>query len=124
MPPVFFFTFAFGSALLVDFTSGNIAVFEQFLLWLAFAALLARRPWMFALLVVLVAQFKLTPIFFLGLLLVIDERPQWKPFVGGTALFATLVGANACSSGADTGIPRRAFRHSGSVAGATRRRSA
>ena len=95
IPPIFFFTFAFGSALLVDFTSGNIAVFEQLVLWLAFTALLARRPWVFALLVVLLAQFKLTPIFFLGVLLVIDDRPLWKPFVGGTALFAALLGANA-----------------------------
>jgi len=94
IPPIFFFTFAFGSALLVDFTSGNIAVFEQLVLWLAFTALLARRPWVFALLVVGVAQFKLTPIFFLGALLVVDERPLWKPFAGGTALFAASLGAN------------------------------
>lgn len=95
VPPIFFFTFAFGSALLVDFTAGNIAVFEQLVLWLAFTALLARRPWVFAALVVFVAQFKLTPIFFLGLLLVIDERPLWKPFLGGTALFLAALGANA-----------------------------
>ena len=94
VPPVFFFTFAFGSAALVDFTAGNIAVFGQLVLWLAFVALLARRRWTFALLVVLAAQCKLTPVFFLGLLLVIDERPQWKPFLGGSALMAALVGAN------------------------------
>jgi hypothetical protein len=94
VPPVFFFTFAFGSAALVDFTAGNIAVFEQLVLWLAFAALLARRRWTFALLVVLAAQCKLTPVFFLGLLLVVDERPQWGPFLGGSALMAALVGAN------------------------------
>jgi hypothetical protein len=94
VPPVFFFTFAFGSAALVDFTAGNIAVFEQLVLWLAFAALLAHRRWTFALLVVLAAQCKLTPVFFLGLLLVIDERPHWKPFLGGSALMAALVGAN------------------------------
>ena len=94
VPPVFFFTFAFGSAALVDFTAGNIAVFEQLILWLAFAALLARRRWTFALLVVLAAQCKLTPVFFLGLLLVVDERPQWGPLLGGSALMAALVGAN------------------------------
>ncbi len=94
VPPVFFFTFAFGSAALVDFTAGNIAVFEQLVLWLAFAALLAQRRWTFALLVVLAAQCKLTPVFFLGLLLVVDERPHWRPFLGGSALMAALVGAN------------------------------
>jgi hypothetical protein len=94
VPPIFFFTFAFGSAVLVDFTAGNIAIFEQCLLWIGFAALLANRRWAFTLVVVLAAQFKLTPIFFLGLLLVIDERPHWSTFFVGSALFAALVGAN------------------------------
>jgi alpha-1,2-mannosyltransferase len=94
IPPIFFFTFAFGSALLVDVTAGNIAVFEQFVLWLGFTALLARKPWIFALLVVVIAQFKLTPIFFLGVLLVIDERPRWAPFVGGLTVFGALLASN------------------------------
>jgi hypothetical protein len=95
VPPLFYFTFAFGSAALVDFTAGNVAVFEQLLLWLGFAALLSRRWWTFALVVVVAAQPKLTPVFFLGLLLVIDERPRWAPFLGGSLLFALSVGANA-----------------------------
>jgi hypothetical protein len=95
VPTLFYFTFAFGSAALVDFTAGNIAIFEQLLLWLGFAALLSRRWWTFALLVVVAAQAKLTPIFFLGLLLVIDERPRWAPFLGASLLFAVSVGANA-----------------------------
>lgn len=95
VPPLFYLTFAFGSAALVDFTAGNIAIFEQFLLWLAFAALLSRRWWIFATLVVVAAQAKLTPVFFLGLLLVIDERPRWAPFLAGSFVFATAVGANA-----------------------------
>jgi hypothetical protein len=95
VPALFYFTFAFGSAALVDFTSGNIAIFEQLLLWIGFAALLSRRWWTFALLVVVAAQAKLTPVFFLGLLLVIDERPRWAPFIGGSLLFALGLGANA-----------------------------
>jgi hypothetical protein len=95
VPALFYFTFAFGSAALVDFTAGNIAIFEQLLLWLGFAALLSRRWWTFALLVVVAAQPKLTPIFFLGLLLVIDERPRWAPFLGASLLFALSIGANA-----------------------------
>jgi hypothetical protein len=94
VPSLFYFTFAFGSAVLVDLTAGNIAVFEQLLLWIAFAALLARRWWIFALLVVLAAQAKLTPVFFLGLLLVIDERPRWTPFLAGSLLFALALVAN------------------------------
>ena len=94
VPPLFFFTFAFGSALLVDFTAGNIAVFEQCVLWYAFAALLARRPWVFVAAVVFIAQFKLTPIFFLGALLVVDERPRWREFLGGSVLFGLTLLAN------------------------------
>jgi hypothetical protein len=94
VPPIFFFTFAFGAAALVDFTAGNIAIFEQLILWLGFSALLANKPWRFAIAVALMAQFKLTPVFFLGILLVIDERPRWAPFIGGSALFLALFGAN------------------------------
>jgi hypothetical protein len=94
VPPIFFFTFAFGSAALVDVTAGNIAIFEQCILWIGFAALLARRPWIFVVCVVLAAQFKLTPVFFLGLLLVVDERPRWAHFLGGTALFVAVTGSN------------------------------
>ena len=94
VPPIFFFTFAFGAAALVDFTAGNIAVFEQFVLWLGFTALLADRPWSFAIAVALAAQFKLTPVFFLGILLVVGDRPKLAPFVGGSVLFLTLFGAN------------------------------
>ena len=95
VPALFYFTFAFGSAALVDFTAGNIAIFEQLLLWLGFAALLSRRWWTFVALVIVAAQAKLTPVFFLGLLLVIDERPRWSPFLAGALLFALVVGANA-----------------------------
>ena len=95
VPPLFYFTFAFGSAALVDFTAGNIAIFEQFLLWVAFAALLSRRWWIFTALVVVAAQAKLTPVFFLGLLIVIDERPRWAPFLTGSLVFAAALGANA-----------------------------
>jgi hypothetical protein len=95
VPPIFFFTFAFGSAVLVDVTAGNIAIFEQCALWIAFAALLDRRPWAFMVVVVLIAQLKLTPVFFLGLLLVEGERPRWAPFLAGVALFVALASANA-----------------------------
>jgi hypothetical protein len=98
VPPIFLFTFAFGSALIVDFTAGNIAVFEQLILWLAFSSLLARRPMVFAILIAAVAQFKLMPLFFLGLLLVIDERPQWRPFMIGVVVFGALLVSNAALS--------------------------
>lgn len=94
VPSLFFFVVAMGSALLIDFTTGNIATFEQCVLWIGFVALLDRRYWLFALCTVLAAQFKLTPVFFLGLLLVIDEKPRWGWFAGATALFIAVTGAN------------------------------
>jgi hypothetical protein len=94
VPSSFFFVVAMGSALLVDFTAGNIATFEQFVLWIGFAGLLHRRYWLFAICTVLAAQFKLTPVFFLGLLLVIDEKPRWGWFAGSTAMFAAVTGTN------------------------------
>jgi Glycosyltransferase family 87 len=103
VPPIFLFTFAFGSALIVDFTAGNIVVFEQLILWLAFSSLLARRPMVFAVLVAAVAQFKLMPLFFLGLLLVIEERPQWRPFTVGVVVFGALLMSNAALSTSQVG---------------------
>jgi alpha-1,2-mannosyltransferase len=113
VPPLFFLTFAFGSAALVDFTAGNIAVFEQLLLWVGFAGLLAGRRWLFVAAVVLAAQFKLTPVFFLGLLLVIDERPRWGTFLTGSAFFIAIAGANVLFMPAQTSE----FLHSVSALG-------
>jgi alpha-1,2-mannosyltransferase len=93
--PLFFvISFAFGSAAFIDVTAGNVAIIEQLLLWIGIVALLARRRWIFVLFVVLAAQCKLTPIFFLGLLLVVDERPRWGAFVAGVALFVATLAAN------------------------------
>jgi hypothetical protein len=59
----------FNAALIWDLRSGSISVFEQLLLWSAFACFLQQRYSGFVVLLVLVALFKIVFIVFLGLLL-------------------------------------------------------
>jgi hypothetical protein len=73
-----YFMLAFNGALYSDLVAGNVSLFEQLGLWLGFSALLQGRYARFCLCLVLVAQFKLTPIFFAVLLLFVPERPQWR----------------------------------------------
>lgn len=97
-PDWFFFlfmVFGFGGALHSDFAAGNISVFEQVGLWLGFAALRGRRPWLFALAIALVGLWKLAPIMLLGILLLQNGRRAWGPLAGGLGLFAGLLGLSA-----------------------------
>jgi hypothetical protein len=88
---VVYFILAYNATIYADLVSGNISIFEQLGLWIGFAALLQGGYALFSLCVVLVAQFKLTPIFFAVLLLLAPKRPQWLWFavcvVGFVAVF-------------------------------------
>ncbi|MFN0062879.1 MAG: glycosyltransferase 87 family protein [Myxococcaceae bacterium] len=90
-----FFLLAFGSTLLTDFATGNVSTFEQLMLWAGFEALVEGRWVKFSVLVVLAAQFKLLPVFFLVLLLTAFERPHWGAFAGAVAAFAAVFSLNA-----------------------------
>src|SRR5687768_2560780 len=85
--------FAYNSALIDDLNLGNIALFEELLIWLAFLALLRGKTLLFCALIIFAAQFKVQPFLLLGLLLVVPERPQWKALivsmVAGAAAFST-----------------------------------
>jgi hypothetical protein len=89
-----FLLYAFCSALPIDLRVGNVSVFEQLGLWLAFSQLLRGRAWLFAALVVLAAQLKLLPAAFLVLLLVYWDRPRWGPFFASAAVFLGTLAAN------------------------------
>ena len=89
-----YFLLAYNGAIYSDLVSGNISLFEQCGLWLGFAALLEGRYARFCLCVILVAQFKLTPIFFSLLLLLVPTRPQWKWFAVCCAGFAAVFSLN------------------------------
>lgn len=94
-PTVLFLAYAFNAPILKDIEAGNIAVFEQLGLWLAFAFMLRDRPYMAGAILAVIAQFKLMPILFLGLLLIAYPQPRWKPFWISLGLFVVLLASNA-----------------------------
>ncbi|MCX5714127.1 MAG: glycosyltransferase 87 family protein [Candidatus Omnitrophica bacterium] len=58
----------FDRAIYLDFAAGNVSIFEQIFLWLAFLFYLRKRLFLFCVFILLASVFKLQPIFFLVLL--------------------------------------------------------
>jgi hypothetical protein len=88
-----FFVFAllaFNSALYVDLLAGNVSLFEQLGLWLGFFFLLKRKPFLFGLCLVAIANFKVVPLAFLILLLFLAEKKKYLYFFGWLAGFLGL----------------------------------
>jgi len=86
----FFFLFcllAFNSAVFLDLIAGNINLVEQVFLWLAFSFYLKQRLMLFCLFVLVAASFKMTPVFFLILLLLCDDPKKYKYFLGAAGVF-------------------------------------
>lgn len=84
---------AFGTPFFAEYRSGNAGSLEQLALWGAFALFIAGRYAAFAVALAAVAQLKLQPVLFLGLLL-LAPKPRWKDFGLGVAAFAALFGLN------------------------------
>lgn len=91
---VLFLVLGFNSALLRDFTAGNISTLEQLGIWLGFGLLIRGRLYAAALVLACVAQFKFLPIVFLTLLLVNQPRAGWKPFALGCMTFIAIFALN------------------------------
>lgn len=72
-----FLLFAFNATIYTDYAAGNISVFEQLFLWLAFSFLLKNRIAWFCTLVIIAASFKLTPLLFLFLLPLFNVKRSW-----------------------------------------------
>ncbi len=87
-----FLILAFNASIYSDLVAGNVSIFEELLLWLAFTNLLKARYWAFSLCLILASQIKLTPLFFAVLLVTATEKPQWR------WLFATVAGFGALFS--------------------------
>lgn len=85
--------FGWNGAALWDLRTGNVAIVETALLWVAFAAYAADRRTVFAALAVAAACFKLTPAAFLLLLLIpaAGRRPDAMRFVGALAALVAIV---------------------------------
>ncbi len=95
LPFIAFSLLAFYGTIHLDFRAGNISVFEQLILWLGFAALLRGKKILFCIAVIAVSAFKLTPIFFLLLLLVgkgEKGNTDLKYFMGAGFLFVSFLG--------------------------------
>ncbi len=84
--------FGFNYTVYFDLQTGNISIFEQVLLWLGFYAYLREKYFPFVVCVVLAASFKITPVFFLVLLLFIEGRKKWYWAGAGAALFLLTLG--------------------------------
>jgi Glycosyltransferase family 87 len=78
---------AFNSAVFLDMIAGNINLMQQALLWLAFSFFIKGRLTLFCLFTLIAASFKMTPIFFLILLLLSDQKDKYKYFFGAGAVF-------------------------------------
>jgi hypothetical protein len=90
---VWFYPFAllaFNTSIFVDMAAGNISIFEQFGLWLGFFFLLKRRLLLFCLVIVLIANFKITPLFFLVLLLFINDKKKYLYFFASLFTFGMI----------------------------------
>ncbi len=79
-----FCLFGFNSAIYIDIRSGNISIFEQGVLWLAFAAFLRNKLLLFCILTTLAATFKIQPILILVLLGYSNVQSKYR------YLFATV----------------------------------
>lgn len=96
-----FFVFAllaFNTTVGVDLLSGNVSIFEQLLLWAGFAALLKRRILLFSLCVFLAAQFKVTPLFFLAVLLFDGDKRKYRWFLGTILAFGAVQAISCATS--------------------------
>ena len=78
---------AFNSAVFLDMIAGNINLIQQALLWLGFSYYLKGRLNLFCLFTLIAAGFKVTPIFFLVLLPLSDDKDKYKYFFGAGAAF-------------------------------------
>lgn len=90
-PIVLFFVFAYSGTLYLDIAAGNIAIFEQVVVWLGFYFFIERKYLLFGLCIALVSQFKLQPVVLLGLLLIVEERPKWAALSASIAAFLGML---------------------------------
>ncbi|MGD8603353.1 MAG: glycosyltransferase family 87 protein [Anaerolineales bacterium] len=86
----FVLIFGFSGAIYLDLVAGNISIFEQLGLWAAFLALRRRKVGLFSALIAIVACFKITPIVFLLLPLLLDDQRYWKEPLAALAAWGGL----------------------------------
>jgi hypothetical protein len=80
----------FNATIFLDIRAGNVSLFEQVGLWLAFYSYTRRNLFLFSALIVLVASFKLMPLFFLGLLIFAEGRKKYAYLAGAVTAFGGI----------------------------------
>ena len=86
----FFYIFCllvFNSAVFIDMIAGNINLVEQVMLWVAFGFYIKKRLVLFCIFVLIAASFKMTPTFFIILVLLGDDKNKYKLFAGAAGVF-------------------------------------
>ncbi|MEW6567773.1 MAG: glycosyltransferase family 87 protein [Chloroflexota bacterium] len=88
---ILFGLLAYHAALYVDFRVGNVSVFEQLLMWIAFSQLIQGRASAFGGLMVLASVFKLTPILFLPLVLLVGNSRARIALLASLGVFSSAL---------------------------------
>lgn len=78
---------AFNSAVFLDMIAGNINLVQQAMLWIGFSFYIRGRYALFCTFILIGASFKMTPIFFLILMLLPDDNRKYTYFFGAGAVF-------------------------------------
>jgi len=89
-----FCLFAYNATLYINIRSGNVALMEQLLIWLAFLFFLKRRYALFCFFLIIASVFKGLPLFFLLLLWLTDSKQKHFYFFGALSMFAVILGLN------------------------------
>jgi hypothetical protein len=82
---------AFNSTIFLDMIAGNINLVQQALLWFGFSFYIRGRYKLFCLFTLIAASFKMTPVFFLILMLLPEDKNKYKYFFGAGAVFLSYL---------------------------------
>ncbi|MDP2941269.1 MAG: glycosyltransferase family 87 protein [Candidatus Omnitrophota bacterium] len=83
--------FGFNAAIYLDLRAGNINMFEQCLLWLAFFYYLKHKLIRFCVLLITASIFKLQPMLFIFLLLFAQDKNKYKLLLLSLAVFIAIL---------------------------------
>ena len=81
---------AFDTTIYIDLRAGNPCTIEQFMIWLALFFYLKRKYTFFCIAAIAAAIFKIQPIFFLFLLLFIEDKNKYKYLIGSFCAFGAI----------------------------------
>ncbi len=83
--------FGFNAAIYLDLRAGNINIFEQCLIWLAFSYYLKHRFIPFCVLIITASIFKIQPLIFIFLLLFAQDRIKYRLLFISLTVFTIIL---------------------------------